>query len=101
MLHGLLLDRSGAVRSMALWRWKRRWGDPGPVYRAVLASGSWPRQVAAAVRGLDEDRDTCLPAEAVPLVMHPSPAVRCAAADAVGHHGSPDDIVDHLAPRPR
>jgi hypothetical protein len=36
-LQDLLLDRSGAVRSVARWRWRRQWGDPGPVYRSVLA----------------------------------------------------------------
>jgi hypothetical protein len=50
-LQHLLLDRSGAVRSVARWRWRRQWGDPGPVYRAVLADPGPARQVAAALQG--------------------------------------------------
>jgi hypothetical protein len=99
VLERLLLDRSGSVRAVARWRWTQRWGDPGQVYRAVLGDGgSPPRQIAAALRGLDEDHYEVLPAAAVPFLTHPSPVVRRAAADAVGHHAGLGDIVGLLAP---
>lgn len=98
VLQGLLLDRSGAVRSMARWRWKQQWAGPGRVYRAALARGGAAREVTAALRGLDEDHDGSLPAAAVLFLNHPSPAVRCAAAQAVGRHGSVGDILEHLVP---
>lgn len=97
-LRGLLLDRSGAVRSVARWRWKRQYQDPGPVYRATLDSATRPRQVAAALHGLDEDHDDCLPAAAVPFLAHPSPAVRRAAAQAIAHSAQADDIPHYLVP---
>ena len=94
----LLLDRSGAVRAVARWRWRRQWGDLPPVYRAVLAGDSRPRQIAAALHGLDEDRDSSMPAAAIPFLTHPSPVVRRAAVQAVGRHGSSGDILEHLIP---
>lgn len=97
-LRELLLDRSAAVRSVARWRWKRRWGDPAPVYRLVLAGASQARHIAAALHGLDEDDDNSLPAAAVPFLAHPSPRVRRAAAQAVAHHTDPDTVVEHLVP---
>ncbi len=97
-LRGLLLDRSGAVRSMARWRWARRWEGPSPVYLEVLAAGGPPHQIAAALQGLDEGSDGSLPAAAVPFLTHPSPKVRQAAVQAVGHHGRSGDIPGQLAP---
>ncbi len=97
-LRGLLADRSGAVRAAARWRWTRRWDDLGQVYRDMLAAGGPPRQVAAALYGLGEDGDGALPAVAVLFLAHPSPAVRRAAARAVGRHGAADDLVGWLAP---
>ena len=98
VLRGLLLDRSAAVRSVARWHWGRRYGDPGPVYRTALEAAAWPRQVAAALLGLDDKQDGMLPAVAVPFLSHPSPSVRRAAAQAVGHHASADDVLRHLVP---
>ena len=98
MLRGLLLDRSAAVRSVARWRWTRRHGEPGPFYRTALEAATRPSQVAAALLGLDDERDGTLPAVAVPFLSHPSPAVRRAAAHAVGHHASADDVLRHLVP---
>jgi hypothetical protein len=97
-LRGLLLDRSGAVRSVARWRWRRQCGDPGPVYRAALDGASRHRQIAAALQGLDDDHDDALPAAAVPFLTHPSPAVRRAAAQAIGHRADADGILHHLVP---
>jgi hypothetical protein len=97
-LRGLLLDRSGAVRSVARWRWRRQYGDPGPVYRAVLRGPTRPRQLAAALQGLDDDHDNSLPAAAVPFLSHPNPAVRRAAAQAIGRHADADGIQYHLVP---
>jgi len=97
-LRGLLLDRSAAVRSVARWRWRRQCGDPGPAYRAALDAATRPRQVAAALQGLDEDHDDALPAAAAPFLAHPSPAVRRAAAQAIGHRADADAILHHLAP---
>jgi HEAT repeat protein len=97
-LRGLLLDRSGAVRSVARWRWRRQYGDPGPVYRAALGGTARPRQIAAALQGLDDDRDNSLPAAAVPFLRHPNPAVRRAAAQAIGRRADPDDTQHHLVP---
>lgn len=97
-LRRLLFDRSGAVRSVARWQWRRQCGDPGPVYRAALGSATSPRQIAAALQGLDEDHDGCLPAAAVPFLTHPGPAVRRAAAQAIGHRADADDVLHHLVP---
>jgi hypothetical protein len=97
-LQELLLDRSGAVRSTARWRWRRQWGDPGPVYLAVLAGPGLARQVAAALQGLDEDHAGCLPGAAVPFLGHRSPRVRHAAVQAVGRHASADGTLEHLVP---
>jgi hypothetical protein len=97
-LRGLLLDRSGAVRSVARWRWRRQYGDPGPVYRAALRGATGPRQIAAALQGLDDDHDNSLPAAAVPFLSHPNPAVRRAAAQAVGRRADAGDIRHHLIP---
>lgn len=85
---------------MAGWRWRRLFGDPGPVYRAVLDEGARARshQLVAALRGLDDDRDDGLPAAAAAFLAHPSPAVRCAAVRAVGRHASPAELVGELAP---
>ena len=98
VLHGLLLDRSGAVRSVARWRWKQQHGAPGPVYLAVLARTSRPRAVAAALQGLDDENDAALPAVAVPFLADPSPAVRRAAALAVARKAPDDDTVRLLVP---
>jgi hypothetical protein len=98
VLHRLLLDRSAAVRAVARWQCKRRGEDPGPVYRAALEAATRPRQAAAALAGLDDEHDDTLPAAAVPFLAHPSPAVRRAAAQAVGHHASADDIQWYLVP---
>ena len=98
VLHGLLLDRSGAVRSVARWRWKQQYGNPRPVYQAVLAGTSLPRAVAAALQGLDDDHDDALPAAAVPFLSDPSPAVRRAAVLAVARHTPDDDTVSFLVP---
>jgi HEAT repeats len=98
VLQQLLLDSSGAVRSVARWRWKRQWGDPGPVYRAVLAGSSLARQIAAALQGLEDCHDDSLPALAVPFLTHPSPRVRRAAAQAIGRHGTTDDVREHIIP---
>lgn len=65
VLRALLADRSGAVRSVARWRWTRRGEDLGSVHRELLAA-LLPRQVAAALEGLDDSGDSCLPAAAVP-----------------------------------
>ena len=73
-------------------------GDPAPLYHAVLGAASRPGQIAAALRGLDEDRDDSLPAAAVPFLAHPSPAVRRAAAQAIGHHAAASDIPNLLVP---
>jgi hypothetical protein len=94
----LLVDKSGAVRSVARWRWRRQWGDPGPVYRSVLADPALARQIAAALQGLDEDHADCLPGAAVPFLAHHSPRVRRAAAHAVGRHASADGVLEHLVP---
>jgi hypothetical protein len=96
VLRTLLTDRSGAVRSVARWRWTRRGEDPGPVYRELLTA-PLPRQVAAALEGLDDVGDSCLPTAAVPFLAHPSPRVRCAAVHAVGRHSEPGDIPAQLA----
>jgi hypothetical protein len=98
VLRPLLLDRSGVVRSTARWRWTRRWESPGRVYLEALASGGPPRQVAAALQGLDEVSDGSLPAAATAFLTHPSPAVRCAAVHAVGRHGGDGDVPGLLAP---
>jgi hypothetical protein len=94
----LLVDRSGAVRSAARWRWKRQWGDPAPVYRAALETADLPYQVAAALSGLNEEHDSCLPAAAVPFLTHPSAAVRCAAVRAIGACGTECDVSGLLIP---
>lgn len=97
-LRELLLDRSGAVRSAARWRWRRRWGDPSPVYRSVLADPGTTRHVAAALQGLDEDHAGCLPRAAVPFLAHHSPRVRRAAVHAAGRHAAAGGILEHLVP---
>jgi HEAT repeat protein len=97
-LQELLLDRSASVRSVARWRWRRQEGDPGPVYRSALADAGQPSQIAAALLGLDEERDDALPAVAVPFLTHQSPRVRRAAAQAIGHHGDARVILEYLAP---
>jgi hypothetical protein len=97
-LRELLLDRSASVRSVARWRWRRRYGDPGPVYRSALAGAGRPGQIAAALLGLDEERDDALPEVAVPFLTHHSPRVRRAAAQAVGQHADARAIIEHLVP---
>ncbi len=57
-----------------------------------------PSQIAAALLGLDEERDDALPAAAVPFLTHQSPRVRRAAAQAIGHHADAQAIVDYLVP---
>jgi len=93
-----LLDRSASVRSVARWRWRRQYGAPGPVYRSALAGAGRPSQIAAALLGLDEERDDALPAVAVPFLTHQSPRVRRAAAQAIGHHGDARAIIEYLVP---
>ena len=39
-----------------------------------------------------------MPALAVPFLTHHSPCVRCAAAQAVGHHGDARAIIEYLVP---
>lgn len=97
-LRDLLLGRSAAVRSVARWRWRQRHGDPGPVYRAVLAGPGPAGHVAAALAGLDEDHDACLPGVAVPFLAHASPRVRRAAAQAVARHSDPVVTGELLVP---
>lgn len=97
VLRRMLADRSGMVRSVARWRWARAGEDPGQVYRELLAS-PLPRQVAAALEGLDDLGDGTLPEVAVPFLAHPSPRVRHAAVHAVGRHSEPGDLVARLAP---
>jgi hypothetical protein len=98
LLHESLLDRSASVRFVASWRWRRRYGDPGPVYRSALADAGRPSQIAAALLGLDEEGDNALPAAAVPFLAHHSPRVRRAAAQAIGHRGEPQAITKYLVP---
>lgn len=101
-LRPLLLDRSGAVRSAARWRWKKRFGETAAVYRAVLVDAQdqsmHNRQLAAALQGLADDNVDDLIVLAVPFLTHPSPAVRLGATRAIGGRGTPDDIVRHLIP---
>jgi hypothetical protein len=97
-LRRLLLDPSGAVRSVARWRWRRQHGDPGPIYRAALGRAASPREIAAALQGLDDGHDTSLPAAALPFLTHPSPAVRRAAVQAAAHHADADGIIRYLVP---
>jgi hypothetical protein len=97
VLRGLLADRSGIVRSVARWRWARTEEDPGQVYRDLLAA-PLPRQVAAALQGLDDVGDGCLPDAAMPFLTYPSPRVRHAAVYAVGRHSGPGDLPARLAP---
>ena len=97
VLRRMLADRSGMVRSVARWRWARAGEDPGQVYRELLAS-PLPRQVAAALEGLDDLGDGTLPEVAVPFLAHPSPRVRHAAVHAVGRHSEPGDLVARLPP---
>jgi hypothetical protein len=97
-LRELLVDRAGAVRSTARWRWTRKWESPGPVYLERLTAGGRPRDIAAAMQGLDEGSDGSLPGAALPFLTHPSPRVRRAAMQAVARHGAAEDIVGYLAP---
>src|SRR5258708_35437376 len=83
---------------MDRWRWAGRWEGRGPVYLEVLGAGGPPHQIAAALQGLDEGSDGSLPAAAVPFLTHPSPKVRQAAVQAVGHHRPSRDIPGQLAP---
>lgn len=98
VLVALLLDRSGAVRAMARWRWGQRWGSPASTYLSVLAAGGGPAMTAAALQGLDD----CAHPEAVQVAAtyldHPSPAVRRAAVQTVGRRGRTDQVVA-LLPR--
>lgn len=68
------------------------------MYRAALAGPGPGRHVAAALAGLDQDHDACLPGGAVPFLGHPSPRVRCAAAQAVARHTDPGVTVQLLVP---
>src|SRR5258708_21939933 len=86
---------------MDRWRWAGRWEGRGPVYLEVLGAGGPPHQIAAALQGLDEGSDGSLPAAAVPFLTHPSPKVRQAAVQAVGHHGRSRDIPRQPAPLPQ
>src|SRR5258708_34322283 len=86
---------------MDRWRWAGRWEGRGPVYLEVLGAGGPPHQIAAALQGLDEGSDGSLPAAAVPFLTHPSPKVRQAAVQAVGHPGRPRDIPRQPAPPPQ
>lgn len=93
-----LLDRSASVRFVARWRWRRQYGDPAPVYRSALAGADSPGHIAAALLGLDEERDDALPAVAVPFLTHHSPRVRRAAAQAIGHRADAQAIIEYLVP---
>jgi hypothetical protein len=97
-LGSLLLDHSGAVRSIARWRWRRDHGSAAPVYRAALTSADRPGRIAAALQGLSEDHDGSLPAAAVPFLTHRSPAVRRAAAQAIGQRADGAELLRHLVP---
>jgi hypothetical protein len=97
-LEELLFDRSASVRSVATWRWQRQYGAPGPVYRSALAGAGRPSQIAAALLGLDEERDDALPVVAVPFLTHRSPRVRRAAAQAIGRHADARAIIEYLVP---
>jgi hypothetical protein len=66
--------------------------------RAALGGAAQPRQIAAALHGLDDGHDNSLPAAAVRFLRHPNPAVRRAAAQAIGRRADPDDTQHHLVP---
>jgi hypothetical protein len=97
-LRRLVLDKSGAVRSKARWRWARRWGSLAPVWQEALGATRTATEIAAALEGMDEGHDGSLPGAAIPFLTHPSPRVRCAAMRAVARHGTAEDKVAHLAP---
>lgn len=92
-LVALLLDRSGAVQRTALWRWRQRFGDPAPIYRALLTPQAPPQRVAVALRGLDEINASDLPSMALPFLTHPSAQVRLAAVKAAGRRGEVGSLV--------
>ena len=71
---------------------------PGTGLPAALEAATRPRQVAAALQGLDEDHDDALPVAAVPFLAHPASAVRRAAAQAIGHRADADGILHHQVP---
>lgn len=96
-LQALLLDRSGAVRSVSQGRWTRLRGDPAPVYRAVLAtSGTTARRRAAALQGLDDLTSVDALDHAVALIADPSPRVRLIVAGIIGRRGTGDDLTRYL-----
>jgi hypothetical protein len=98
-LRPLLVDRSGAVRSTARWRWRQAWGSPAPELVAVLDAPATARVTVAALDGLDEasSGDVAL-GRAIRLLGHERPAVRRAAARVVGRRGSLDEVMDRLPP---
>jgi hypothetical protein len=50
------------------------------------------------LQGLDDEHDNSLPAAAVPFLSHPNPAVRRAAAKAIGRRADPGDTQHLLVP---
>jgi HEAT repeats len=93
VLRALLLDRSGAVRATARWRWGQRWGSPAQTYLDALATGSGPAMTAAALHGLDDCAHPTAVQVAVPHLHHPSPTVRRAAVRSVGRRGGSDQVI--------
>lgn len=83
-----LLDPSGAVRSVARWRWTRLWGAPTDQYRHALTSAARPSVLAAALDGLRECAVADAADDAMAFVAHPSPRVRTAAARILGIHAA-------------
>jgi hypothetical protein len=102
-----LLDPSGAVRSVARWRWTRLWGAPTDEYRHALASTARPSVLAAALDGLRECAVADAATTAMAFVAHRSPRVRTAAARILGtcavhHRGALGPLLALLSdPSPR
>ena len=90
VLEPLLLDGSGAVRTLARWRWTRAWAAPVAVYEQALTAAddggsvAGSSFVAAALDGLEECSPEAAREYAVPLLAHPSPRVRAVAVRVVG-----------------
>ena len=103
-LSHLLLDTSGAVRTVARWRWTRRWGSPATIYQEALASTApvRPRRIAGALAGLAETDPTAAATAADRLLDHPAACVRAVATQIVGRriaqgHGTVEPLVARLA----
>lgn len=84
-------------------RWPGGSGGASAGTRGLSTGPRWaaptrPRKIAAALQGLDEDHDDCLPAVAVPFLTHSSPAARRAAVQAIGHYAEADDVLNYLVP---